>query len=65
MNRVGIDGNGINHNGASAVYDALGNCVQENIGNEGIIYANLDIEALNEYKKNFPAWKDADNFNVL
>ncbi len=65
VNRVGVDGNNIAHNGASAVYDALGNCLIESFDNEQIIYANLDIEALELYKKSFPAWKDADNFILL
>jgi omega-amidase len=65
VNRVGVDGNGINHNGASAIYDALGNCVIESVDKEEILYANLDLEALALYRDNFPAWKDADNFNVL
>ena len=65
VNRVGEDGNGVNHNGASAVYDALGNCIKESVDKEEILYANLDLEALALYRDNFPAWKDADNFNVL
>jgi omega-amidase len=65
VNRVGMDGNGINHNGASAVFDALGNCIVESMDNEEVIYTNLDLEALKTYKNNFPAWKDSDNFNVL
>lgn len=65
VNRVGMDGNGIQHNGASAVYDALGNCIIETLDKEAVIYADLDLEALKAYKINFPAWKDSDNFNVL
>lgn len=64
VNRVGQDGNGVNYCGHSAAYDFKGNCLASGGENEGIVRVTLDGGALTEYRKKFPAWKDADSFSL-
>ena len=62
VNRVG-KGNDIDYNGHSLVYDFKGDIIgslQEN--NEGLIFAELSMDALVKFRKTFPAWMDADEF---
>ncbi len=61
VNRVGKDGKEIVYTGSSMSVDFLGNMMCENrVGEEAILYANLEKEALDLYREKFPAWKDAD-----
>lgn len=62
VNRCGTDGNGIRYNGQSAVYNWLGEACNETSENETLIEVSLDLPALAEFRKSFPAWKDADGF---
>ncbi len=63
VNRIGTDGHGIVHNGGSVVLSPKAT-VLANIpdGQEGIATASLDLDYLKEFRKKFPAWKDADRF---
>jgi predicted amidohydrolase len=64
VNRIGLDGLGIDYPGHSSIIDPLGEIIASNERKETILYATLSKKALNEYRELFPAWKDADNFVV-
>ncbi len=61
VNRVGIDGNNVAHNGHSAVIDYYGNPIFEAEENEIIHSEILNKTALDEFRKKFPAYLDADS----
>lgn len=67
VNRTGIDNHGIEYSGSSMVVDYKGQIIASNTPvNAGkIINAALDLKALKEFRKKFPAWKDADKYNFL
>ena len=64
VNRVGNDPK-IDYAGDSVVLDYLGKPIVEmEPYKEGIAFAELDMDALVEYRKGFPAYLDADNFTI-
>ena len=65
VNRVGVDGLGIQYVGHSCFVDFLGNAqfVEENT--EAIVTQTLSIEDLVVYRTKFPAYQDADDFRLL
>lgn len=65
VNRVGEDGNGINHSGASSVIDALGEVLYQKENSEDIFTITLDKEALNTVREKLPFGRDADVFEIL
>jgi len=64
LNRVGSDGNGLAYSGASAVVDFLGQPLVELGAHEQIVSASLDADALAAHREHFPAWMDADDFEM-
>lgn len=65
VNRIGNDGNGIYHSGNSAVIDPLGKVISHlEPFVEGIETINLSYSELVEFKNTFPAYKDADAFEI-
>ena len=64
VNRVGTDGNGITYTGDSVVLDPLGMTLVASSGQVNLLTATLDYEALKSYREKFPAWADADNFDI-
>lgn len=64
VNRVGEDGNGVVYRGGTAVYDFEGNPVVEVFDAERIAHVELDRVALDGYRAAFPAWRDADDFEL-
>lgn len=65
-NRIGNDGNGIHHQGDSVIIDFRGNIlVQAEANKEVISSIILNKEKLQEFRKKFPVWKDADSFEIL
>jgi len=65
VNRVGVDGNGVAHAGDSMVIGPEGSTLgQLQAHEEGIISVALDQGILHEYRNRFPAWQDADSFNL-
>ena len=65
VNRVGEDGNRINHSGDSMLIDPLGNILFSKQQEEVIHSFELSKDSLNETRKKFPFWKDADQFNIF
>ena len=64
VNRVGKDGLGIAYNGHSSVYDAKGEALFFNEGEEIIHTEELNYESLDQYRKKFPVHLDADGFSI-
>ncbi len=64
VNRVGIDGNKINHSGNSLVIDPLGEVLYHKADEEDIFTITLERERLEEVRTKFPFWKDGDSFNI-
>jgi predicted amidohydrolase len=62
VNRVGEDGNKINHSGNSSIIDPLGNIVYQKTITEEIAIHVINKEIINQYRTNFPVTADADRF---
>lgn len=65
VNRIGDDGKGVAHSGGTAVYNFLGEPIASAADNtQQIIYAEIELEKLNRFKEKFPAYLDADCFEL-
>jgi omega-amidase len=65
VNRIGIDGMGIEYAGDSMVVDYKGNIMSElPDGKTGIIETTLLLSALHEFRNKFPVYLDADSFTI-
>ena len=65
VNRVGRDGNGIDYAGDSAAIDFMGEPVLELDARAQVARVDLDASALSAHRERFPAWMDADRFELL
>ena len=65
VNRIGTDGNGVEYRGGSAVCDWNGATLVEGTDDPGVLVASLDLDAVEAYRQRFPAWRDADEFEVV
>jgi len=64
VNCVGQDGNGINYTGDSAAVDFLGQLMTEPSEQEFVTTVTLDRTALQAFRDKFPAYLDADQFEL-
>ncbi|TLY50139.1 MAG: amidohydrolase, partial [Gammaproteobacteria bacterium] len=64
VNRVGIDGNDLSYSGDSAAVDFVGAPLVELGAQEQVITVALDAQALAAHRERFPAWMDADEFEI-
>lgn len=64
LNRVGTDGNGLHYAGDSVVLDFLGAPLTELGAQEQVVTVQLDPTALALHRERFPAWMDADAFDL-
>ena len=64
VNILGTDGAGVEYTGGSAVYDAEGRAVLEPSNKAEVATVVLDLGVLAEYRAAFPAWRDADDFEL-
>jgi predicted amidohydrolase len=64
LNRIGVDGKGLNYNGQSGAYDHLGTHLLEANDAEGIFSVTLSKSRLDAYREKFPVLNDADNFKM-
>ena len=64
VNRVGDDGNKINHSGNSMVVDPAGAVLYHKADDEDIFTITLEKENLVETRNKFPFLKDGDNFSI-
>jgi omega-amidase len=66
VNRVGWDGNGIEHSGDSVILDFRGTPLTDSlVSREGILTATIDLQELNAFREKFPALRDGDRFKLL
>ena len=64
VNRVGEDGTGVYHAGDSMVINAMGEILYQKNHEEDIFTIQLNKQHLEETRKKFPFWKDADRFII-
>lgn len=65
VNRVGTDNNQMLYSGGSVIYSPKGDLLVSVPDNEeGVGTTSLDLSALREFRKKFPAWKDAECFQI-
>lgn len=64
VNRFGTDGNQIEYNGGSAVYNPFGEALAFNNTEEIVLAVNLSKTYLDETRKNLPFLNDADSFDL-
>jgi predicted amidohydrolase len=60
VNRVGTDGNGVAYSGGSMVVDPAGDVLWEAGADTAVHTVTLDMEAVSAWRRDFPAWMDAD-----
>jgi predicted amidohydrolase len=65
LNRIGADGKGIVYAGDSSIHDYLGQSIAELGAGPGHATVTLGINDLHRYREKFPAWQDADGFDLL
>jgi predicted amidohydrolase len=64
VNRIGTDGKGFAYTGDSQVLDFQGESLL-NIGEaDGVFHVSLSAESLSAYRQKFPAYLDADTFEI-
>ena len=64
VNRVGKDGNDIEHSGDSMVINPLGEILYQKNNVEDIFTFTIDKNIVEEVRNKFPFWKDADDFII-
>jgi len=62
VNRVGVDGNGMQYPGSSVVHDPLGECIADLGEQEVARRVDLDLAAVARIRSQFPFQADADRF---
>jgi len=65
VNRVGIDGNGINHSGDSCVISPLGEVLWEQKDQAVVHSMTMDKNHLMNCRAQFPFLNDADKFVLM
>lgn len=64
INRCGIDGAGLDYgNGSSVIVDYKGTPISASYG-EDMLLASLSSDDLDRFREKFPAYKDADSFDI-
>jgi predicted amidohydrolase len=65
VNRVGVDGNEVNHSGDSCLLSPLGQYIWQAPANEESIYTGeWNMEALLDFRRRFPVLLDGDKFSL-
>ena len=64
LNRIGKDGEGVEYDGHSAVYDFKGQAISSISDQASIETVELDLEALQSFRKKFPNHLDWDHFEI-
>lgn len=62
VNRIGDDGNQVAYSGDSVVFDFRGEPLLELGGADAAAEIELEMAPLTQYRRDFPAWQDADDF---
>lgn len=64
VNRIGVDGLGLNYNGNSMILNAKGEIISNVSDTEQIETIEISLEELYNFRNKFPVWKDADDFEI-
>lgn len=64
VNCKGTDIGGFEYDGASVVYDFKGKDITVQAEDTPFLYARLEADKLARFREKFPAWRDADNFEL-
>lgn len=64
VNRVGIDDNGIEYNGSSAIISPKGEAIVSIEGMEDVRTLDVSANSLHAFRDRFPAHYDADEFSI-
>ena len=64
VNRVGMDGNGIEYNGSSCFISPKGEAIYSTDGTETIKTLEMNVNSLQAFRDRFPAFMDADDFSI-
>ena len=65
VNRGGTDATGVEYGvGSSIVVDYKGEIIARTSQSSPMAYATLSREKLDNFRKKFPVWKDADDFAI-
>ncbi|MOA37225.1 C-N hydrolase family amidase [compost metagenome] len=64
VNRIGADGNGYPHAGDSQVLDFMGDSLLDAGEADGVFHVTLSAAALARFRTRFPAWRNADEFEL-
>ena len=64
VNRVGVDGPGVDHAGGTCAIDPKGKMIRSMDDKPGIMTSTIHLDVVREYREKFPAWKDADDFSI-
>ncbi|TAE76341.1 MAG: amidohydrolase [Bacteroidetes bacterium] len=64
VNRIGEDGKGLQYSGNSQIADFKGETIWHQDNGEAIFSYDLDKKELQEYRQKFPAYLDADIFEL-
>jgi predicted amidohydrolase len=64
VNRIETDGNNIRYNGGSALIDFVGQVLVSRFDASLVRTVELDYKELADYRESFPAYLDADNFEI-
>lgn len=65
VNRIGKDGNGINHTGDTGVYSPKGEIISKTEpSEESVETISLSFSELEEFREKFTVWKDKDQFDL-
>ena len=64
VNRVGVDGNGLEYSGDSALIDFMGQPLIETTVEEGVVSSVASAAALVAHRERFPAMLDGDAFSL-
>ncbi len=64
VNRIGEDGNSVPYSGHSGAYNFKGETLSFSADKGEILFVELDFDSLLQYREKFPAWRDADQFEL-
>ncbi len=64
VNILGVDGNGVEYAGGSVVFGPEGQLMLDAGDQPGVYEVTLDHQEILELRKRFPAWQDADDFQL-
>jgi omega-amidase len=65
VNRIGRDGNDLDYDGFSAVISPQGTELLQAGSQPGAHHCTLELASLRDWRERFPAWMDADRFQLL